>query len=590
MSMTLQRLMTYPLKGFPGTALAEVDLQIGYGLPQDRRFAITHGLAPEPEQLEQTWVECRHFVRLTINPGLVLFQTRFDSASGNLHLQTEQDPGCTLALNTPDQHPIFNRFLQTRFGSATQNPVRLVERHGGLGYWDLEDAPISILNLASLRALEPYAGNFLHPDRFRANLELDGLPAWEELSWIGQCIEIDGVLLRITAPIERCSAPGINPLNGKADIPVTRLLQQHFGHPYCGVYAKVERAGLIRIGSTIHPPPSLRALVIEQSVTESSDIVSLTLADPLGQNLPPYVAGQHIRLCLPLTDGTRPERSYTLSLAPVPQNQNRYRISIKRKSGISKLLHQLPLGTCIQGSAPRGHFWLQTTPRIPVFICSGVGITPMLAMLHQLAQTDPKRHVHLFFGVRSKDNLPFKDELFALAQNLPNTRFHLFFSRLCPETLPHGMQAHAGRLTLPRLQTLLQFDAYEFYLCGLPAMMRPFSEGLLRLGIPAAHIHIEQFGALLPLPTDHTLPAQANIHFSQSGRSIIWRDPGQTLLDLAEQTGLKPAYDCRAGTCGACRCKVRGKVSYAMPPMLTLAEDEVLICSARPMGDLEIEL
>jgi ferredoxin-NADP reductase len=432
----------------------------------------------------------------------------------------------------------------------------------------------------------------LHPDRFRANVEIAGLPAWDEMGWIGRVITINGVRLRITAPIERCAAPGINPASGQADVPVTHLLQQHYGHRYCGVYAQVEAPGILHVGDMLDLPATLRRMRVCASVAESSDIVSLTLACDDGHALPRYVAGQHLRLRLTLPDGQQAERCYTLSQAPAAAQtaQTQYRLSVKRKSGVSKHLHRLPPDAVLEVSAPSGQFWLQHNQRIAVLIGGGVGITPMLAMLQQLAQHDPHRVIWLFLGVRSKDNHAFATELQDLAQALPNARIHLFFSRTAPSALPHGMVAHLGRLSLAHLQALLPLDAYEFYLCALPAMMRPLAEGLLRIGIAAPHIHIEQFGTGGMLPPGIDLPPQARIRFTRSGRNAIWQDSTQTLLELAEQAGIKPAYDCRAGTCGACRCKVRGKVAYAMPPMLALADGEALICSARPLGDLDIEL
>ena len=71
--------------------------------------------------------------------------------------------------------------------------------------------------------------------------------------------------------------------------------------------------------------------------------------------------------------------------------------------------------------------------------------------------------------------------------------------------------------------------------------------------------------------------------FSRSLKEARWQPDSGSLLELAEARGLSPEFSCRGGSCGTCKTKLlAGQVSYATPPTLQLAPDEVLICCCVP--------
>jgi len=73
------------------------------------------------------------------------------------------------------------------------------------------------------------------------------------------------------------------------------------------------------------------------------------------------------------------------------------------------------------------------------------------------------------------------------------------------------------------------------------------------------------------------------VKFMDSLKEARWTPDTGSLLELAEARGLSPAYSCRAGHCGSCKTKLlQGAVTYPTPPSAQVADDEVLICCARP--------
>jgi len=587
MTPTLSRIVRYPIKGLPGELLDNAILTPGHGIAHDRRFAIENG--SQAALQSRSWAACKHFVRLTVDRTLVRYGVRYKHRQRRLAITTPTGETLSVYLDSLDDRRGFDALLSRQFVSGSHCAVKLTEHSGASAYWDFADAPISIINLKTIEAISNHAQESFAADRFRANLELDGIDPWAELGWIGRTVDIGGVLFYITAAIERCAATSVNPLTGELGTSVPQVLRVGFGHLYCGVYARVVSGGQIKVGATVRPPSMALPLTIRSVRAEGHDTVSLTIGSHDGAVLPPFVPGQYLTVHMARPGGTSLARHYTVSNEPkVPQTS--YRISVKKKGAVSTWLGSLAPGVGIDVSAPKGNFLLRHGPRIPVLVGGGIGITPFLPMLQQMAQEDPERKIWLLYGARDWASLPFKDELLIIAQRVKNLRIHLFFSRGMPAEKSAPFHYHTGRISIDKLRTVLPFDAYEFYLCGPTAMLRNVSEGLMRLGVPNQHIHVERFGLSDDLSTPHAFPQQARIQFVKSQREGFWQERAHTLLDFAEILGITAPYDCRAGTCGACRCPVRGQVHYAMQPVFALKPNEALLCCARPLENLEIDL
>jgi ferredoxin-NADP reductase/uncharacterized protein YcbX len=586
MNPVLSRIIRYPIKGLPGESLERTHLVPGHGIPHDRRFAIENG--SRPALGHRKWADCKHFVRLTVNENLVRYAVRYDHQVRHLSITTPRSHTQGVFLDSEAQCAAFARFLTAEFASDHAGAVKLTEHERDLAYWDFDDAPLSIINLRSVEALSDLAQESLDPDRFRGNLMLEGLDPWEELGWVGRTIELDGLVLRITAPIERCVAINVDPVTARAGESVLHLLQQNFGHAYCGVYAQVISGGHLHTGARVMPPPASRKVSISRITPEGAGTVSLTLTDPAGDPLPTFVPGQHIAVASSDAEGTRHERMYSLS-GPCTAPQAQYRISVKNAGGLSGRLHQLEVGASVEIGVPRGRFFCRPGSRKRVHVAAGIGITPMLAMLHHAADADRERPTWLFYGVRDASHFMFSQELRALSREMPKLRVHVFFSDTVPEAVDPSFGCHPGRLSTSALCGLLPFDAYDFYLCGPSGFVDGMSEGLSALEVAPQRIHTERFSLDEGAPDD---PPRTSwqVRFQRSGVSAEWRNGTRSLLALAEQMNLTVRSDCRAGICGACRCSVRGRVQHSIEPSIALREDEALLCCARPLEDIEIAL
>src|SRR3954471_14606709 len=197
-------------------------------------------------------------------------------------------------------------------------------------------------------------------------------------------------------------------------------------------------------------------------------------ADGFPLNVP--LPGKFVVLWLrPRADAPPVLRSYSLSGLP---DAARYRITIKEEPhGIasSYLSAQLRAGDVLDVSAPRGAFTLQGGDRPVVLLSAGVGVTPVLAMLHALAAGASPRPVWWTYGARNRLDHPFAREVRDLLVNLPQARSHVRYSR--PEAtdrLDVDFDA-AGRLTVTALERLGVPRESDYYLCGPAAFLEEFT-------------------------------------------------------------------------------------------------------------------
>ncbi|MCS6855427.1 MAG: MOSC domain-containing protein [Elioraea sp.] len=247
--MRVETLYRYPVKGLTAEALGEVRLAAGQAIPGDRMFALAQGDAPFDEAAP-AWLHKRHFGCLMANPRLAAVHASWDERRGMLLLRLPGEAPFAGDTTTPEGRSAIGARLAAALGGEARGTPRLVHAPGH-HFADHPDRLISLINLASLAALERAMGRALDPLRFRANLYFSGAPAWAEQGWIGRLIEAGSATLRVVEPIERCAATGVNPLTAERDCDPVQGLRAAFGHAELGVYARVEQSGRIAVGDAL---------------------------------------------------------------------------------------------------------------------------------------------------------------------------------------------------------------------------------------------------------------------------------------------------------------------------------------------------
>ena len=149
-------------------------------------------------------------------------------------------------------------------------------------------------------------------------------------------------------------------------------------------------------------------------------------------------------------------------------------------------------------AAPRGDSVLDDGAGPVLLISAGIGVTPVLAMLHQLAAARSEREVWWLHGARGTHEHPFAAEAHALLASLPRAREHVFYSAATPPGR-HRIHGIPGRLTKDKLAGLDVPASASAYVCGPASFMTDMQQALTALGAGPARIHTELFGALPPV-------------------------------------------------------------------------------------------
>jgi uncharacterized protein YcbX len=253
---TVAAIYRYPVKGLSAEALDRVILVPRDCLPNDRRFAIAlPSTRFDPENPE--WLSKTHFVMLMRDAALAHLHTSFDPETGELTIDDETGPPLRARITDPEGARRAADYIAEFLGDDVARPLRIVEAPGH-AFADARKKPnataekyVSLINRASITALEDLVETPVDPLRFRANVYFDGPPAWRELDWIGSDIALGGARLRIIAPITRCAATEVNPETAERDLDTVAALRRHFRHNLMGIYAEVTEGGPIALGDRL---------------------------------------------------------------------------------------------------------------------------------------------------------------------------------------------------------------------------------------------------------------------------------------------------------------------------------------------------
>jgi ferredoxin-NADP reductase/MOSC domain-containing protein YiiM/ferredoxin len=365
-------------------------------------------------------------------------------------------------------------------------------------------------------------------------------------------------------------------------------------------------AGLAPVSAS-HPAASgFQRLTVRSVTRESADVLSFDLRRADGLGLPMALAGQYVVLRLPPAAGQAAlYRSYSLSGAPSTQA---YRISVKLEpDGVAgAYLHRrLQAGDAIDVSAPRGSFVLSQRKAPVVLLSAGIGVTPVLAMLHALSEQRTMQPVWWLHVARDGRHHPFDAEARELLASLTHGRRLICFSRPASDDRPGAHYDTAGRLTEAMLAAANMPPEAEVYVCGPARFMDDAKVALANLGFGAEHVHTETFRGADALNPGIVNPSTRAPHrpdadpetgflvsFARSGVAAHWNPAAcRSLLELAEACDVPVRWACRAGVCHNCESGlVSGAVAYDPAPLDAPANGNLLICCSQPLQDVVLDL
>jgi uncharacterized protein YcbX len=245
----------YPVKGLSPERLGRTTLSVGQTVPCDRLYAVENGPSGF-DPANPAYLPKQRFLMLMSNARLAGLRTGFDPATHTLSIRLSGREAARGDLQTPAGRQAIERFLAEFCADELRGPPKVLHA-AGHSFSDVARKVVSVINLASVAAVENAAGAALHPLRFRGNLHVEGWPAWQEFDLVGREIAIGpSARLKIVKRIVRCAATEVDPDIGIRDVAVPRVLMKSFGHADCGVYAETVAAGEIAEGDALVIRPS----------------------------------------------------------------------------------------------------------------------------------------------------------------------------------------------------------------------------------------------------------------------------------------------------------------------------------------------
>ena len=366
-------------------------------------------------------------------------------------------------------------------------------------------------------------------------------------------------------------------------------------------------------------PAGFRRFRVVAKTPESRTITSFHLEPVDAGAWRPFDPGQFLVFKIPVAD----ERGHVIrnySVSSAPSQAGSYRITVKREAapdpafphglGSSHLHDIIAVGDIVLAEGPRGAFTLDRASTRPVVLLSGgVGLTPLVSMLHALA-VESDRRVYFIHACDSGDVHALDAEVQAATGSRPGIATRIIYRVPTEQDRAAGRHHYEGFITRQVLQETLPLDDYDIYMCGPPPFMQAVYPTLRSLGVSKHRIAYEFFGPATVLDTEAepapvvvaapnapALPAVAStadavmVTFKKSGKQAVWTGHARSLLEFAEDEGLNPPFSCRSGVCSTCSTRLlEGQVTYTEEPLDEPEPGEALICCCKPAGSVVLDL
>lgn len=437
-----------------------------------------------------------------------------------------------------------------------------------------------------------------------AQAELAGLSWWHAIGMVGLVAAVIAALVswrarrrRVAELVERLTSAG----------PAASALPP--------VLTPSASAAPARAPGTPAPRPWKGALRIKAIFQETPSVKTFRLMDANDGPIPfNFLPGQYATITSEI-DGQKVRRSYTISSSPTQRDYIELTIKREQHGLESRHMHDHALpGDLVEISAPAGRFFFTGKEAEGiVLIAGGVGITPMMSVLRSLTDRSYPYDIYLLYGVNTPADVIFREECVYLAQRHPRLHFHSVVAK------PEGFdwKGPTGYISAEFIAASVpEIARHRIHLCGPPPMMEAVKAALSQLGVPTEQIKTEDFAPpkggpvvaseqatsfadsanaeasdALPLPVAVST-AHASIAFAVSGKTGLLA-PDQSVLEAAETLGVNIDFDCREGTCGRCKVRLReGEVVMEVEDALSREEKAsgiILACQAKSTGNLVVD-
>lgn len=247
--MNINALFRFPIKSFTEEKKSHVEINDSGRIIGDRVGAFR--LGNDPNEYDQ-WLKKTNYLSLMHVPYLSLINIKFDEKLENIIIKVPEYK--EIVVNISEKEKIEKTISNFLHKKNYKKKFRFIfQNNESISFHDTKAGLISLHSLASEKKLNKKISN-TEGIRFRSNIILDGCDEFEELSWIGKKILINGLQFKVEKTITRCAAVNCNPNEGMYDKNLLKVLPDLNGinEPSFGIKLKlISKGGSINVKDPI---------------------------------------------------------------------------------------------------------------------------------------------------------------------------------------------------------------------------------------------------------------------------------------------------------------------------------------------------
>ena len=259
MSATISSINYCPVKSVSFQSVDECKIKKNIGITGDRIFAFTKELdldqakliEKSPEDRKGKWNKI-----LTLKNSPVLNKYNFLYENEKLTLTTNEKKILTIDVNKTSERQLLSEKI-IELESSLKKPLFLIKNEE-FPFFDTTISnkvsfvnSVSLLNINSINDFQKKIGKEIEIPRFRGNICMDGIKAWEEREWIGKIIKINNVSFKVEKNIPRCVAINLKPKTDDNSLNLLQSLKKTYNHFDMGIYLTALDDGSISLGNSI---------------------------------------------------------------------------------------------------------------------------------------------------------------------------------------------------------------------------------------------------------------------------------------------------------------------------------------------------
>ena len=259
MSISISSINYCPVKSVSFQTIKKCEIRKNIGIVGDRIFAFSKGLDSNQAELFEKKLEDRRgkwnkILTLKNSPSLNKYNFLFDN--DKLTLTQKNNEILTININETGQYELLsNKILELE--NSIQKPLFLM-KNKDIPFFDTSISnktvlthSISLINIKSIEDFKNKTNQVIETQRFRGNIYVDGIDAWEERNWIGKIIKINNISFKVEKNIPRCVAINLKPNSEDNSLNLLQSLKKTYNHFDMGIYLNALEDGKIKVGDKI---------------------------------------------------------------------------------------------------------------------------------------------------------------------------------------------------------------------------------------------------------------------------------------------------------------------------------------------------